>query len=84
MRFSEHFEEDRRDQPDRERISLSMCERVVRNPVVSEPNRRGRIAYWGYVESEDRYLKVIVEADGEEAVTARFDRDFKRKMRSQR
>lgn len=52
--------------------------------MVSEPNRRGRIAYWGYVESEDRYLKVIVEADGEEAVTARFDRDFKRKMRSQR
>jgi hypothetical protein len=84
MRFSKHFEEDRRDQPDRERISLSMCEQVVRNPVVSEPNRKDRIAYWGYVESEDRYLKVIVEADGEEIVTAHFDRGFKRKMRSQR
>jgi hypothetical protein len=83
VRFSEHFEEDRRDQPDRERITLSMCEWAVRNPAASEPGRKGRTAYWGYVEDEDRYLKVIAEPDGEEIVTAHFDRGFRRKMRGQ-
>jgi hypothetical protein len=81
MRFSSHFEEDRREQQDRERITLAMCERAVSTPVVSEPNRKGRVAYGGYVEDEGRYLKVIVEPDGEEIVTAHFDRGFKRRMR---
>lgn len=81
MRFSEHFEEDRREQPDRERITLPMCERAVGNPVESSTGRKGRTIYWGYVEEEDRYLKVIVEPDGEEIVTAHFDRAFKREVK---
>ncbi len=83
MRFSSHYEEDRWDQPDRERITIAMCERVVTDPVASEPSFKGRMAYWGYVESEDRYLKVVVEPDGEEVVTAHFDRGFGRRMRRQ-
>jgi len=80
MRFSSHYEEDRRDQPDRERITLEMCERAVADPVGSEPSLKGRTAYWGYVEVEERYLKVVVEPDGEEVVTAHFDRGFGRRM----
>ena len=41
------------------------------------------MAYWGYVESEDRYLKIVVEPDGEEGVTAHFDRGFGRRVRRQ-
>ncbi len=83
MRFSSHYEADRRDQPDRERITITMCERVVVDPVASEPSLKGRTAYWGYVESENRYLKVVVEPDGEEVVTAHVDRGFGRRMRRQ-
>lgn len=83
MRFSSHYEQDRRDQPDRERITIEMCERTVAEPVASERSVKGRVAYWGYVEGEDRYLKVVVEPDGEEVVTAHFDRGFGRRVRRQ-
>ena len=83
VRFSGYYEGDRRDQPDRERITIEMCERVVTNPVASEPSLKDRMAYWGYVEGEDRYLKVVVEPDGEEVVTAHFDRGFGRRTRRQ-
>ena len=83
VRFSSHYEEDRRDQPDRGRITIEMCERAVADPVASEPSLKGRMAYWGYVESEDRYLKVVAEPDGEEVVTAHFDRGFGRRVRRQ-
>lgn len=54
-----------------------MCESIVREPIESETQKSGRIAYWGYVIDEDKYLKVVVEPDGEEIVTAHFDRRFK-------
>lgn len=56
-----------------------MCEKVVDEAVVLEEQRNGRIAYWGYVIEEDKYIKVVVESDGEEIVTAHFDRSFKRR-----
>ena len=80
MRFSEHFESFRRDLPDRERITLELCERVVTEAVERELQTDGRMAFWGYVEDEDKYLKVVVEPDMEEIVTAHFDRSFKRKI----
>lgn len=54
-----------------------MCEKVVNELVDHEEQKNGRIAYWGYVVEEDKYLKVVVEPDGEEIVTAHFDRGFK-------
>ena len=44
-RFSSHYGEDRRDQPDRERITIEMCERAVADPVASEPSLKGLMAY---------------------------------------
>lgn len=44
---------------------------------------KGRTAYWGYVPEKERYLKVVVEAGGEEVTTAHWDRSFKRKVERQ-
>lgn len=83
VRFSDHFEEDRRDAPDRREITLEMCELVKARPLDEnrENQPHGRTAYWGYVVEKARYLKVVVEADGEEVTTAHWDRRFGRKMK---
>lgn len=82
VRFSDHFEEDRQDTADRREITLEMCELVRAEPLEqdSENQPRGRTAYWGYVVEKARYLKVVIEADGEEITTAHWDRSFGRKM----
>lgn len=80
MRFSEHYREYRSELPDRERITLPMCEQSVADAIRSEVQKDGRTAYWSYVAGEDRYLKVVVESDGEVIVTAYFDRGFKRRF----
>lgn len=82
MKFSDHFEKYRKELPDRGRITLTMCESVIGEPAESETQKSGRIAHWGYVIEEDKYLKVIVESDGEEIVPAHFDRGFKRRAES--
>jgi G:T/U-mismatch repair DNA glycosylase len=84
VRFSEHHEKYRGELPARERISLNLCERAVSEAVESRRQADGRIQFWGYVEEEDRYLKVVLEPDTREIITAHFDRGFKSKMRRQR
>lgn len=79
MRFSEHYAKYRHELPDRARITLSMCERAINGAIERETQKNGRIAYWGYVVEEDKYLKVVVESNGEEIVTAHFDRGFKKR-----
>lgn len=82
MRFSTHFLRDRAEWADRQGITVELCERVVAGAVEQEYQpENGRTAYWGHVSEVDRYLKVVVEPDGEEIVTTHFDRGFKRKMR---
>lgn len=83
MRFSEHFIRDRRLRPDRREISIEMCEGVKAEPMAEEVQENGRTAFWGYVAERDHYLKVIVEPDGEEITTARWDRGFKRRAQRQ-
>jgi hypothetical protein len=80
MRFSEHFERFRRHRSDRLDITIEMCERVKAEPMRREDQNNGRTAYWGHVPEKDRYLKVIVEPDGEEIVTAHWDRGFRREV----
>ncbi len=61
-----------------------MCERAVTEAVEIEEQPDGRIAYWHYVEDEGRYLKVVVEPDGEEIVTAHFGRGFGKSVERRR
>lgn len=81
MRFSEHYAKYRRELPDRVRLTLPVCERVINEAIERETQRNGRVAYWGYVIEEEKYLKVVVEPDGEVIVTAHFDRGFKRRAK---
>ena len=80
MRFSEHFERFRRHRPDRADITVEMCERVKAEPMKREDQDKGRTAYWSYMPEKDHYLKVVVESDGEEIVTAHWDRGFRREV----
>jgi hypothetical protein len=82
VRFSAHFEEDRREAADRREITLEMCATVKAEPIDKDSDQpRGRTAYWQDVAEKNRYLKVVVEADGEEITTTYWDRGFRRKMK---
>ena len=83
MKFSDHFESERAHWPDRQRITLAMCERVREGYLYLDHGRFGRTVYWGRVQEPDkvRYLRVIVEPDDYEIASANFDRDYSRKAR---
>jgi IMP cyclohydrolase len=49
----------------------------VHNPLRIELQLDGRKRYWGYIEKYNKYLRVVVDKDGETILTAHFDRNFK-------
>ena len=60
-------------------IRREWCQRVVDDPIRREPQRDGRIRYWGSIEEADgRVLRVVTLADGETVHNAFFDRRFVR------
>nr|WP_231465995.1 hypothetical protein [Rhodothermus marinus] len=50
---------------------------VLRNPIRTEVQSNGRIRYWGYIAEAGKYLRVVMEPDGETVHNAFFDRSFK-------
>jgi hypothetical protein len=53
---------------------------VINQPVYQEIQADGRIRRWAKIaEAEDRYLRVILLADGQTVHNAFFDRRFKEK-----
>jgi hypothetical protein len=65
---------------EREYLTVELCELVVKESIYSEIQDDGRIKYWGYVPEYDKYLRVVIEPDGETILTAHFDRNFKNKI----
>lgn len=59
---------------------MPMCQRVIEEPVKEKWQNDGSLNFWGYVEERDRYLKVVVDPEKQEIITAHFDRVFRRKM----
>lgn len=51
---------------------------VVENPVKSEVQENGRIRHWAFISEEGKYLRVVVEPDGETIHNAFFDRGFRK------
>lgn len=80
MRFSEHYEQDRRHQPYRTDITLAMCERVIGNPLQTREQQDGRTVYWGHISEKDRYLRVVMLPDRETVWTAHLGRNFRKKV----
>jgi len=64
--------------PDRAQIKHAWIQRVVENPEREHIQADGRIRRWGRVpELGNRYLRVILLADGETVHNVFFDRGFK-------
>ncbi|MCK4312153.1 MAG: hypothetical protein KAW88_05405 [Candidatus Cloacimonetes bacterium] len=66
-----------RKRPDRLGIKEEWIEFVINNPVKTEVQLDGRIKKWAKISEEDKYLRVILLADGETVHNAFFDRSFK-------
>jgi hypothetical protein len=80
MRWSDHYEQDRRHQPDRRDITLEMCEQVKAKPLQSYMQKDGRTVYKGHVPDKGKYLRVVVLPDAETVWTAHWDRNFRKKV----
>ena len=66
-----------RSRPDRASIRDEWIERAMRSPVREMIQSDGRIRRWVQVpEAENRYLRVVLLADGETVHNAFFDRRF--------
>jgi len=58
-------------------LKMEWIEHVLNNPIRTEVQLNGRIRHWGYIAEMDKYLRVVMESDGETVHNAFFDRRFK-------
>jgi len=58
-------------------LSQELCEYAIDNSIRKEIQEDGRMRYWTYIEKYNKYLRVVVDNDGETILTAHFDRNFK-------
>jgi len=66
-----------RSRPDRAAIRDEWIQRAIRNPLKEVVQGDGRIRRWIQIpEAENRYLRVVLLADGETVHNAFFDRRF--------
>jgi hypothetical protein len=66
-----------RSRPDRAAIRDAWIERAIRSPIKQMMQPDGRIRRWTRVpEAGNRYLRVVLLADGETVHNAFFDRRF--------
>jgi hypothetical protein len=66
-----------RSRPDRAAIRDAWIERAIRSPIKQTVQSDGRIRRWTRVpEAGNRYLRVVLLADGETVHNAFFDRRF--------
>ena len=58
-------------------LKTEWIEAALRNPIRKETQENGRMRYWAFIEEADKYLRVVVEPDGETVHNAFFDRRFR-------
>ena len=76
MKTTRHFDA-LRSRPDRAAIRDEWIERAIRAPVKQVAQADGRIRRWAQIpESENRYLRVVLLADGKAIHSAFFYRRF--------
>lgn len=54
-------------------IRRELCEAIRQAPLMTEEQPDGRIRHWGYEPELQRYLRVVVEPDGETIHNAMID-----------
>jgi hypothetical protein len=76
VKFTRYFESIRQ-RPDRAIIRMEWIERAIQNPLREVIQADGRIRRWARItEMDDRYLRIVLLADGETVHNAFFDRSF--------
>jgi len=63
--------------PDRHGIGLDDVKRGLEQPTYAVVQPDGRRRHWIWAQSQQRWLRVIVEADGETVHNVFFDRNFR-------
>ncbi len=58
-------------------LKMEWIEQVLANPIRIEVQPNGRIRYWGFITEAGKYLRVVLEPDGQTVHNAFFDRRFK-------
>jgi hypothetical protein len=76
VKFTQYFLYTR-NRADRSPIKLEWIENVVVNPIKTQRQADGRFKKWGFIQEEEKYLRVILLEDGETVHNAFFDRGFK-------
>ena len=76
MKYTEYFLHTRK-RADRSNILDSWIKEAVDNPVFEEIQVDDRIRRWGWIESEQKYLRIVLLPDGQTIHNAFFDRRFK-------
>ena len=76
MKFTNYFHYIKK-RPDRSKIKDAWIKDTINNPIKTEIQSDGRIRKWSKIQSEGKYLRVIMLEDGETVHNAFFDRNFK-------
>lgn len=76
MKFTKYFLYTK-NKPGRVDIKYEWILAVIEKPVQTEIQEDGRIRMWGKITERDKYLRVVLLADGETIHNAFFDRRFK-------
>jgi hypothetical protein len=79
MKTTQYFEYMRK-RSDRAIIKDEWIVRVIQFPVRTDVQSDGRIRKWGWIDEEEKFLRVILFEDGETVHNAFFDRAFKEKQ----
>lgn len=58
-------------------LNIEWCIKAKDDYVKKQIQDDGRVKYWSYIESENRYLRVVYLEDNETIHNAFFDRNFK-------
>jgi len=76
MKTTQYFDYTRK-RPDRAQIKEDWIKTVIEKPAKIEVQSDGRIRKWARITEVEKYLRVILLADGETVHNAFFDRSFK-------
>lgn len=58
-------------------LKVEWIEYVLSNPIRVEVQANGRIRHWAFISEVGKYLRVVIEPDGETVHNAFLDRGFR-------
>lgn len=76
LKFTQYFLATR-ERADRGFIKIEWIEIAILNPLKEEIQSDNRVRRWAYIDTEQKYLRVVLLEDGETVHNAFFDRSFK-------